>query len=71
MVYKVTLTEVVATTDVVVEQGSYQGVARESLIPFEARFCVIWRLRDGRIYDVREHADTAVLNAALAPLFPN
>ena len=67
----VTLTEVVATHQVVVEQGTYRGVARESQIPFEATFCVIWQLRDGRIYDVREHSDTAVLNAALAPLFPN
>jgi ketosteroid isomerase-like protein len=67
----VTLTEVVATHEIVVEQGTYRGVARESQIPFEAPFCVIWQLRDGRIYDVREHSDTAVLNAALAPHFPN
>jgi ketosteroid isomerase-like protein len=67
----VTLTEVVATHEVVVEQGTYRGVARDSRIPFEAPFCVIWQLRDGRIYDVAEYADTSVLNAALAPHFSN
>ena len=67
----VSLTEVVATNDVVVEQGTYRGVARESMIPFEARFCVVWQLRDGRVYEVTEYADTAVLNAAVAPHFTN
>jgi ketosteroid isomerase-like protein len=67
----VTLTEVVATHDVVVEQGTYRGIARESQISFEAPFCVIWQLRDGGIYEVSEHSDTAVLNAALAPHFSN
>jgi ketosteroid isomerase-like protein len=67
----VTLTEVVSTHDTVVEQGTYRGVARESSIPFEVQFCVVWHLRDGRIHDVTEFADTAALNAALAPHFPN
>jgi ketosteroid isomerase-like protein len=67
----VTLTEVVATTDTVVEHGTYRGVARESQIPFEVAFCVIWHLRDGRIYEVTEFADSAALNAALLPHFTN
>jgi ketosteroid isomerase-like protein len=67
----VTLTEVVATTDTVVEHGTYRGVARESQIPFEVAFCVIWHLRDGRVYEVTEFADSAALNAALLPHFTN
>jgi ketosteroid isomerase-like protein len=66
-----TLTEVVSTHEIVVEQGSYRGVARESQIPFEVGFCVIWHLRDGRVVEVTEYADTAALNAALAAHFPN
>jgi ketosteroid isomerase-like protein len=67
----VTLSEVIATAEVVVEHGVYRGTARESQIEFEAPFCVVWHLRDGRVYEVREYADTAALNAALAPHFTN
>jgi ketosteroid isomerase-like protein len=67
----VTLTEVVSTREVVVEQGTYRGMARESGIEFEAPFCVVWQLRDGRVYEVREYADTAMLSAVLAPHYCN
>jgi|1186.fasta_scaffold1031292_1 ketosteroid isomerase-like protein len=67
----VTLTEAVATTDTVVEHGTYRGVARDTQIPFEVAFCVIWQLRDGRVYEVREYADSAPLNAALVSHFTN
>jgi ketosteroid isomerase-like protein len=67
----VTLTEVVATTDTVVEHGTYRGTARETQISFEVAFCVIWQLRDGRVYEVREYTDSAPLNAALASHFTN
>jgi ketosteroid isomerase-like protein len=67
----VTLTEVVSTSEVVVEQGVYRGTARESRIEFEAPFCVVWQLRDGRVYDVREYADTAVLASVLTPHYVN
>jgi len=48
----VTLTEVVATHEVVVEQGRIAASRATAASPSRRPFCVIWQLRDGRIYDV-------------------
>ncbi|MBP7146530.1 MAG: nuclear transport factor 2 family protein [Acidobacteria bacterium] len=56
--------EFIAERDIVVAVGRYSGVFKESGKAFTAPFAHVWRLRDGRVVEFRQHTDTLLVQRA-------
>ena len=57
----------IASGDVVVSFGRYEGTAKSTNRPFAAEFCHSFTIKDGKVTRFREYTDTANLIAALQP----
>jgi len=57
----------VAQGDVVVALGRYTGTSKATRKPFDAEFCHVFTVKNGKAVKFREYTDTANLIAALAP----
>lgn len=58
--------EFVAQGETVVTLGEYSGKYRATGKSFRAPFVHVWRLRDGKIHQFRQHTDTVLVQRALS-----
>jgi len=58
--------EFIDAGDTVVVLGTYSGTYKATGKAFQARFCHVWRLRDGKLIRFEQIADTAKVAQALA-----
>lgn len=63
---KVEVDEAVAVEDTYVVRGRYVGTATGTGAPFSVEFIHLWRINDGKIVNLRQVADSAILADALA-----
>jgi uncharacterized protein len=53
--------ELLAAADRVVDFGVMRGRGKLNGEPFELRYCLIWRMKDGKAIEMEEFSDTAAL----------
>ncbi len=53
--------ELLAAADRVVDIGVLRGRGKLNGEPFEIRYCMIWKMRDGKAVEMEEFSDTAAL----------
>jgi ketosteroid isomerase-like protein len=53
--------ELLAAADRVVDIGILRGRCKLNGEPFEIRYCMIWKMRDGTAVEMEEFSDTAAL----------
>jgi ketosteroid isomerase-like protein len=53
--------ELLAAADRVVDIGVMRGRGKLNGEPFESRYCLIWKMRDGKAIEMEEFSDTAAL----------
>jgi ketosteroid isomerase-like protein len=57
--------EFIDAGDIVFVLGTYRGTAKATGKSFRARFCHVWRLRDGKLARFEQFTDTLKVNDAL------
>ncbi len=65
--WRFTLDELLDAGDVIVAVGTYSGTNKATGKPMTARVIHLWRLRDGKVVQFEQFADTRKLADAMVP----